>query len=581
MFRKQLSSLRSTFMFMTCFGLLMGAVFPFYSWIFFGKRAFNPLYAAGCLTAGFLVGTFCYYVIKQVLKIYLERQWETLSRIAGAEACLAGFGREKDELRTLMQCHDALINRVLSMVDNVTDVSGAISPLYRHLTEASRGMVSDNEQQVAEVRRSLSAVEAMNAAFAGILAEVEEIATRTDKRASISSEMSATTDAIAENMKQYGETVMETSASIEEMVASLKETSGNVEGLAASTEQTSSSIGQITAAIANVRDNAQKTSDSSGKVRNQAQEGMRAMDAALETMGEIEETSRESFDAINRLAGHSAKVGEFLNIIREVVEQTSLLSLNASIIAAQAGERGKAFSVVAEEVRQLADRTAASTKEIAELVKNIRMETGAVQQAVGREKERVANGVKITRAAGEALRKIEESAGEASEMVRRIATATVEQAAGSRLISEEAEKNLERVKHVTRAVQEQEKGTALIVNTLERMRLLTQKITTSIQELARGNHHYLQSVHEDNVKVQGLRATSLEQMKTGEGVAAFVRETGGLIENNTESSRRIMEDIASIAELTARLDQEMAAFRPESHSRKAFTSSFSISSRTE
>ncbi|MBI1921368.1 MAG: methyl-accepting chemotaxis protein [Geobacter sp.] len=564
MFRKQLSSLRSTFIFMTCFGLLMGAVFPFYSWMFFGKAAFNPLYAVGCLTAGFLVGTFCYYVIKQVLKLYLERQWEALGRIAGAEACLAEFGMGKDELRTLMECHDALISRVLSMVDNVTSVTGAITPLYRQLTEASRGMVSGNEHQVAEVRKSLSAVEAMNAAFAGILSEVEEIATRTEKRASISSEMSATTDAIAANMNQYGETVMETSASIEEMVASLKETAGNVEGLAASTEQTSSSIGQITAAIASVRDYAQKTADSSEKVRSQAQEGMKAMDATLKTMGEIEETSRESFDAINRLAAHSAKVGEFLDIIQEVVQQTNLLSLNASIIAAQAGERGKAFSVVSGEVRQLADRTAASTKEISELVNNIRTETVAVQRAVAKERERVENGVKITNTAGEALRKIEESAGEASEMVRRIATATEEQASGSRLISEEAEKNLARVNHVTRAVQEQEKGTTLIVATLERMRQLAQKITTSIQELARGNHHYLQSVHEDNEKVQGLRATSLEQMKTGEGVAAFVRETGGLIENNTESSRQIMEDIASIAELTARLEQEMAAFRVQS-----------------
>lgn len=560
MFKKQLSSLRSTYIFMTCFGLIMGVVFPFYSRLFFGKAAFNPLYVIGCLTAGFLVGTFCYYIIKQVLKLHLERQWATLGRIAGAEACLTEFESGKDELQTLIQCHDALISRVLDMVDNVTSVTGAISPVYRQLTEASRGMVSGNEQQVEEVRKSLAAVEEMNSAFSGILSEVEDIAARTNVRASISSEMSATTDEIAANMRQYGETVMETSASIEEMAASLKETAGNVEGLAASTEQTSSSIGQITTAIGSVRDYAQKTSDSSEKVRNQALEGMKAMDDALRTMGEIEETSRESLDAINRLAGHSAKVGEFLEIIQEVVHQTNLLSLNASIIAAQSGERGKAFSVVAGEVRQLADRTSASTKEITELVNNIRMETGAVQRAVAKERMRVETGVKVTSTAGEALRKIEESAVEASEMVRRIATATEEQASGSRMISEEVEKNLERVKQVTRAVQEQENGTALIVATIEQMRLLSQKITTSIHELARGNRQYLESVHDDNVKVQGLRATSLEQMKTGEGVAAFVRETGGLIESNAGSSRRITEDILSIAELTVKLEQEMALF---------------------
>ena len=81
--KKYLSSLRSTYYFMISFGLLMGVVFPFYSFLFFGARAFAPLYVLGCLTAGFLVGTFCYYIIKQVMRLYLENQWETLSRIVG------------------------------------------------------------------------------------------------------------------------------------------------------------------------------------------------------------------------------------------------------------------------------------------------------------------------------------------------------------------------------------------------------------------------------------------------------------------------------------------------------------------
>src|ERR1700687_6088846 len=92
-FRKYLASLRSTYIFMVCFGLLIGAIFPFYSWLFFGASAFAPLYAFGCVTAGFIVGTFCYYIIKEALKLYVERQWLALARITGEETAKAALGR--------------------------------------------------------------------------------------------------------------------------------------------------------------------------------------------------------------------------------------------------------------------------------------------------------------------------------------------------------------------------------------------------------------------------------------------------------------------------------------------------------
>jgi len=68
-FRKYLSSLRSTYIFMVCFGLLIGAIFPFYSWLFFGASAFAPRYAIGCVTASFIVGSCCYYIMREALKL--------------------------------------------------------------------------------------------------------------------------------------------------------------------------------------------------------------------------------------------------------------------------------------------------------------------------------------------------------------------------------------------------------------------------------------------------------------------------------------------------------------------------------
>ena len=559
-FRKYLSSLRSTYIFMVCFGLLIGAIFPFYSWLFFGSSAFAPLYAFGCVTAGFIVGTFCYYIIKEALKLYVERQWLALCKITGKEAAKAALG-DGDELQQLIECNDTLMNRVFVMVENISRLTSDISSRHDRLTSEFGKTVSGNEKQLDKEKQTIKAVDDMNVFFNDLLKEIEDIAARTDERASISTEMSATTDAIAQNIKNYSSSVMETSASIEEMANSIKETTGNIGALTASTEQTYNSINRIGTSITNVRDNARRTSECSEKVRIQALEGMEAMTATIAAMLEIEQTSDSSVDAIKRLSLHSLRVGEFLKVIKDVVAQTNLLSLNASIIAAQAGERGKSFAVVAEEVRALAQRTSASTSEIEELVRNIQEETTAAETAVTQGKEKVAEGVRISGRADEALHRIEESAAEASQMVQKIATATDEQASGSRLITDEAEKNLSRAKQFTRAIQEEEKGAALIVKSLEHMRGLSQKITTSTEEQARGNRLYMKSVLEDNEKVKELRETCIQQIMMGDVLRNDVTEVDCLIEANATEAKRIMTEIEIINDLIGTIQQELATFR--------------------
>src|SRR6266540_6656724 len=146
-FRKYLSTLRSTYIFMTCFGLLMGAIFPFYTWPFFGVRAFAPLYAIGCLTAGFIVGTVCYYIIKETLKLYVERQWQAMSRITGEDAAKAAIVGG-DELQQLIECYERLMNGVCTMVENIAGLTGEISLRHGRLTVEFGQTVSGNENQL-------------------------------------------------------------------------------------------------------------------------------------------------------------------------------------------------------------------------------------------------------------------------------------------------------------------------------------------------------------------------------------------------------------------------------------------------
>jgi methyl-accepting chemotaxis protein len=558
--QRYFSSLRSTFYFMICFGLLTGALFPFYSAIFFGRAAFSPLYVIGCLAAGFLVGSFCYYIIKQVMRSYLERQWQTVSRIAG-HGRARGTERAGDELQLLLNGYDQLMNSVLAMVEQVSTLIATMVPQYEELLHSSHRLAEGNAEQVVKVRDTLRAAGGMSQSFRQMLAETEDLSRRAADRAEVGAQLGTATDALAERIRDYSSAILETSASIEEMAITFREISANIADLTASTGETASSIAQISSSIANVRDHALRTSQCSEDVRIKAQEGMAAMTDTRRAMGDIENSNRDSQTSIKRLTVHSERVGEFLTVIQEVVKQTNLLSLNASIIAAQSGDSGKAFGVVAEEVRGLAQRTAQSAGEIQLLVDDIRRETSAAQESVNRGMERVRSGVEMSERTGRILAGIEESAVEASDMVKKIARATEEQASGSRLITGSMEKNQQRIQQITRSMQEQERGASYIVRALERMKSQLTSITTSVDEQSRGNRFYLETINEDSAKTQQLREDSQQQLLAAETVAGFITETGELVEANALQAQQIAARIGAVAQLTEQLQQELEPFR--------------------
>ncbi|MFH1029211.1 MAG: methyl-accepting chemotaxis protein [Pseudomonadota bacterium] len=454
-----------------------------------------------------------------------------------------------DDIKAIASFNGVIINTVEKRRAERKHLLEQIVAAEEQLKLIIRSLMSGDDKEVAQVRDAAAAMENMNNAFSSVIVELEELSSRTEERAAISEQMSATTDAIAENINQYSTFVIETSRSIEEMTHAIRETADNIGGLSISTEQTFSSINQISNSQVSVRGNAEQSAAASENVRNQAQHGLRSMAATIMAMQEIVKSSDESFESINRLSRYSARVGEFLKVIQEVVEQTNLLSLNASIIAAQAGERGRAFAVVAEEVRSLAHRTSASTKEIEDLVRNIQKETSAVQRSVTQGKDKVNEGVKISAMANEALVEIEKSAEEASGMGARIASEISEQAIGIQRISEVAEKNLERVQQITMTTEQQQEGTSQIVMNLEQMRELAHRVNSSAQEQAQGSRVYLKSVMDDNNRTRELKEDASRQIAVARQAVDAVRRVEELISFNAVESRKILEGLKLLTHL--------------------------------
>lgn len=214
---------------------------------------------------------------------------------------------------------------------------------------------------------------------------------------------------------------------------------------------------------------ATEASKYAGKV---AKDGGKIVDETINGMNRIAEVVQQSAKTVEDLGNSSDQIGEIVQVIEDIADQTNLLALNAAIEAARAGEQGRGFAVVADEVRKLAERTTKATKEIASMIKQIQKETDGAVSSMRLGTEEVKNGKLFAAKAGESLREIINGADHVVDIISQVAAASEEQSSAAEQIS----KNIESINSVTL---ESANGVHQIANSAEDLN----KLTTNLQEL--------------------------------------------------------------------------------------------------
>jgi methyl-accepting chemotaxis protein len=193
---------------------------------------------------------------------------------------------------------------------------------------------------------------------------------------------------------------------------------------------------QMAATLNVVAGNTHQAAGYSSQVDQAASEGMAVVDGACSSIMLVRENVVKTLGTVGRLEASSAQIGDIINLIEDIADQTKLLALNAAIEAARAGEHGRGFAVVADEVKMLSEKTATSTKEIAKIITNIQLESREASRSIAEEQERVEDGVAQSTAARECLERILGLAGETAQLITQIASATEEQSATTNEITE-------------------------------------------------------------------------------------------------------------------------------------------------
>jgi methyl-accepting chemotaxis protein len=468
-----------------------------------------------------------------------------------------------DEVGVLAAHHLRMVHSIKNMVRQIGQAASAIETATDLIAERTDEMALGSESQSVAVEETSAIIAEMNQTIASIAESVDTLASSAEESSASIVEMSATNDQVANSSESLSTGVENTTASIQEMSASIRQVADNVKSAAGKTSEMAGSMRETREAVREVDRMAAETASMSGQVAKDSETGAAAVQSTIRGIEKIRDNSREAAEVIERLSKRAREIGRILTVIEDVTEETNLLALNAAIIAAQAGEHGRGFAVVADEIKDLAERTQASTAEIADQVMAVQKEAKAAVTAVERGESSIEEGVNLSGEAGVALRKIQESAKRSLEMARRISDSTREQSNQVDQALSFFENMAGMVEQIHAATQDQNRGSDQIILASEKMKDIAIQVKKATREQAMGSKQITKAIEHITSIATYINTTQGEQRKAAQHVLSSITKISDIANRNVQGVEKVSESVANLKVLADEFKAMLDAFRIE------------------
>ena len=345
---------------------------------------------------------------------------------------------------------------IIGGLETITEIK-EIKDLQNYLTRSTNKlMLSMQEFEKGDLTVTVEAeknnddvgklIKGFNQAISKIHKMIEQVSEAVQATVSASSQISSSTEEMAAGTQQQSMQVTEVASAVEQMTRTIMENSKN----------------------------AFFAAEAAKLAGNKAKNGGKSVRETIEGMERISRVVEKSSTSIKALGNSSKEIGEIVQVIDDIADQTNLLALNAAIEAARAGEQGKGFAVVADEVRKLAEKTTGATKKIAQMIKQIQKDTISAVESMLEGTSEVSKGKELADNSGKILEEIITDAEKVNDIINQVAAANEQQSA----VAEEISKNIEGMSNVTH---ESASGIEEIAKSAESLNRLTDSLGSLIK----------------------------------------------------------------------------------------------------
>ncbi len=474
-----------------------------------------------------------------------------LAASVGVDDELGRLGRAVGGMTTSLR---TTLLRAATAADRVDEAAAQVSEVSSSVGAASAGQVSGLEKAAASTA-------AINRQVSGI-AESSEALTRSVEEASSSVlELGAAAEELHQTSQALNGQVDEVSTSIEQMVRSVGHVTDSTRVLGEAAMETSASLTQMGQSMGQVDVHAVETARLSDRVVVLAESGRARMKRSSEGMESIRSATEAARSVIQGLSGRVADIGKVVDVIDDVADETNLLALNAAIIAAQAGEQGRAFSVVADEIKDLADRVLSSTKEIASLIGSVQDESARAAQAIELGTTRVREGVELSAGVGAALEEITAAARDCGQRTADIVAVVREHAKATLHAGRLMERVNGRVDEIRLAATEQATAHEVVMRSAAVMRDVAHQTQRTAEEQASGSARIRDGMEVVCDVVDRIHAALREQSEACRSAVSFLEQIHERTLSHDESAQRLQDATRTLQRQAAGLRADLQRFQ--------------------
>ncbi len=500
-------------------------------------------------------------LIRRIIIRPINRIKEASKRLSEGDLSQRVSLKGKDEIALVTQTLQDAIYSISSILQRVKDVTRRVSKVASEVENESREVLEGTKKEAEAIEIISSSIQELNASISEIAESTESLAVSSEQTSTAIEEMSSSITQIAKNSNVLSESVESTSSSIEQLSSSINQVAGHAEELLRAADETLSTLEEISRSVREVENNTKTSAELSQKVMEEATTfGMEAIKKTMDGMDRIRVSVETTAEYISRLGNRSEDIGKILTVIDDITDQTTLLALNAAILAAQAGEHGKGFSVVADEIKDLAERTAFSTHEISALIQNVQKEVKEAIEAMEVGLRAVKEGMQLAGEASEALKKIAESSKKSYEMAVAIDRSTAEQTEAAHFVINQMERVRDMSQQITRAMQEQKKGMQLIINATEQVRDISIQVKTATEEQSRQSKMIRETTESVAENSQQISNAIFEQKDGAEQINNSLLNIIDLPQKNRQLSFKLNNSLRSLVKDAELIFTEMERF---------------------